>query len=199
VLLIGGNSGAGKSVISRRLAKRFGVGLAEVDDFRLVLQRMTTPEQQPDLHRILALLDLTAPSLSPASVACEALIAVARTVSHALEIVIANHVATEAPAILEGDGIAPALAAQRVFAGREVGCAVRAVFLVEEDRAQLLRNALAKGRGFEELPFGYRERSIELSWRYGQWLREECMRHHVPLIAPRPWATLDERIVCAIQ
>ena len=31
VLLFGGNSGAGKTVISRWLAKRFGVGLAEVD------------------------------------------------------------------------------------------------------------------------------------------------------------------------
>jgi hypothetical protein len=65
--------------------------LAEVDDFRLVLERMTTPEQQPALHALLAAGSGT--DLLPTAV-CDSLITVAQVVPHALEIVVANHVAT---------------------------------------------------------------------------------------------------------
>ena len=199
VLLIGGNSGSGKTVVSRSLARRYGVGLAEVDDFRLVLERMTTPEQQPALHRLLVLLDVTTQSLAPSPVARDALIAAAQSVSHALEIVVANHVATDTPTILEGDGIVPAFAAQRVFAGRDVDRAVRAVFLIEEDKDWLLQNAIDKGRGFEQLPAGFQEHYIEVSWLYGQWLRREAMEHCVPAIVPRPRETLEERVIDAVR
>jgi len=199
VLLIGGNSGSGKTVISRCLARRFGVGLAEVDDFRLVLERMTTPEQQPTLHQLLALSDAGAQSLASSKVACDALIAAARTVSHALEIVVANHVATDTPTILEGDGIVPAFAAQRVFAGCGVDHAVRAVFLVEEDKEWLLRNAIEKERGFEQLPVDFQERYIDVSWLYGQWLRQEATHHGRPVVVPRPRETLEERIINVVR
>ena len=199
VLLIGGNSGSGKTVVSRRLARRFSAGLAEVDDFRLVLERMTTPEQQPALHRLLALLDVTVQSLAPSPVACDALIAAAQSVSHALEIVVANHIATDTPTILEGDGIVPAFAAQRVLAGCDVDHAVRAVFLIEGDKGWLLQNAIDKGRGFEQLPADFQEHYIEVSWLYGQWLRREAIHHNVPVVVPRPRETLQERIVDALR
>ena len=35
---------------SYRLAQHFGIGITEVDDFQVLLERMTTPEQQPALH-----------------------------------------------------------------------------------------------------------------------------------------------------
>jgi 2-phosphoglycerate kinase len=199
VLLIGGNSGAGKTAISRRLARRFSVGLAEVDDFRLVLERMTTPEQQPALFRLLALLDVNAQSLASPQVACDALVEAAQVVSHALEIVVANHVATNTPTILEGDGIVPATAAQRVFAGCDVDHAVRAVFLVEQEKTQLLQNAFDKGRGFERLPADFQEHYIDTSWLYGQWLQRNAVRHGLPVVPPRPWETLEERVVSAIE
>ena len=50
VLLVGGASGVGKTSVSYRLAQHFGAGLTDTDDFRDVLERMTTPEQQPALH-----------------------------------------------------------------------------------------------------------------------------------------------------
>jgi tRNA A37 N6-isopentenylltransferase MiaA len=37
VLLLGGPSGAGKTAVSYRLARHFGVGITEVDDFQVVL------------------------------------------------------------------------------------------------------------------------------------------------------------------
>jgi len=49
-LLIGGASGVGKTSVSYRLAHHYAVGITEVDDFQVILERMTTPEQQPILH-----------------------------------------------------------------------------------------------------------------------------------------------------
>src|SRR5690348_6357702 len=88
VLLIGGHSGTGKTVVARTLARQWSLALTEVDDFRLVLQRVTTPAQQPALHAMLA--DLGDPG-TPAEALCRDLIAVAEVMSTALEIVIANH------------------------------------------------------------------------------------------------------------
>ena len=199
VLLIGGNSGAGKTVIARQLAQHFAVGLAEVDDFRLVLERMTTQEQQPALHRLLTLLDVNTQTRAMPQVAQDALIEVAQVVSHALEIVVANHVATHTPTILEGDGILPAFAAQHVFAGLDVEGAVQAVFLIEENKNQLHQNALAKGRGFEQLPTAFQEHYIDVSWQYGRWLQREATRYSVPIVPSRPWDTLEERFVRSIR
>jgi 2-phosphoglycerate kinase len=50
VLLLGGAAGTGKTAVSYRLARHFGVGITEVDDFQVVLECMTTPQQQPVLH-----------------------------------------------------------------------------------------------------------------------------------------------------
>ena len=50
VLLLGGASGTGKISVSYKLARYFGVGITEVDDLHIVLETMTTPEQQPQFH-----------------------------------------------------------------------------------------------------------------------------------------------------
>jgi hypothetical protein len=49
VLLLGGASPVGKTSVSHELARHFGVSLVEVADFQAVLERMTTPEEQPEL------------------------------------------------------------------------------------------------------------------------------------------------------
>jgi 2-phosphoglycerate kinase len=51
VLLLGGASGVGKTQIASKLAALFGAGLTEIDDFQIVLERMTNPEEYPELHR----------------------------------------------------------------------------------------------------------------------------------------------------
>ena len=190
VLLIGGHSGAGKTVVARQLARRYGLGLSEVDDVRLVLQRMTPPEQQPGLHFFVGA-DLHQWSM-PELVA--RLVTVNEHVCSALEIVVANHVATDTALILEGDGILPAFAAQARFADLQVGQAVRSVFIMEQDRTQLFGNMQRRGRGFDTFGASEQQRWVELSWRYGQWLAAQARQHSVPLVAARPWATLAARI-----
>jgi 2-phosphoglycerate kinase len=192
VLLLGGHSGTGKTIVSRRLAQRFGVALAEVDDFRLVLERMSTPEELPTLHNLIAC--ASRPDIQPQSLS-QALIEAAETISYALEIVVANHVNTNTPIVLEGDGITPAFSSRRVYANLETSDLVRAVFLIEQDEKQLFQNAVERKRGFHELELEHQQRLVRASWLYGQWLQREAMRHGVPGISPRPWETLEERII----
>jgi 2-phosphoglycerate kinase len=194
VLLLGGSSGVGKTVVARQVGHRLGVPWVQVDDLRLALQRVTTPAQQPALHFFLH--TEAAWRLPPATL-CEHLIAVGEVVSQAIEIVIAHHVATALPLVLEGDGILPALAAQRTVASLDVGDQVRAVFLVEPDEVVLLDTMHGRGRGYDDKPTEEQRTQARMNWLYGQWLQREALRHGLPLLAARPWSTLAERIIAA--
>src|SRR5207249_322315 len=88
VFLLGGASGAGKTSLSYRLARHFDVALTEVDDFQVVLECLTTPEQQPVLH-----FWRTHPAphtLQPANIVTHT-IAVGNVLLPALAAVIVNH------------------------------------------------------------------------------------------------------------
>ena len=186
VLLIGGASGVGKTSVSYRLAQRFGVGLTEIDDFQIVLERLTTPEQQPVLHFFRTHPDEWRRMSEEERLAFA--IRYAEVMAEALELVIANHLESGTPIALEGDFILPALAVRETYDGAPAAGRVRAVFLYEEE-GQIARNYLAR-EGREQ---GGRARA---SWRYSEWLRREAARLGVPAIAARPWATVLER-ACA--
>lgn len=50
ILLIRRASGVGKTRLSYSLARHYGITLAELDDFQVVLETATPPAQQPLLH-----------------------------------------------------------------------------------------------------------------------------------------------------
>src|SRR5215212_9580763 len=100
VLLLGGASATGKTAVSYRLAQYFGVGITEVDDFQVLLERMTTPEQQPVLHFWRT---HPAPDQLSAAEIMEQGLAVGQVMAAGLEAVIANHLETQTPVVLEGD------------------------------------------------------------------------------------------------
>lgn len=186
VLLVGGASGVGKSQVGPALASVFGAAFTAVDDVHAVLERMTTPEQYPVLHmwrlhpdQVLALDDdgMLAHTLEYASV-----------VTQALEPVIANHLEEHTPVVLEGDFVLPALATMSEYGGFPAEGRIRGLFVYEKDEAQIARNFHA--REGEEQP-----RRARASWRYSEWLREECARLGVPAIPARPWNTVVKRAV----
>lgn len=195
VLLFGGASGVGKTSVSYRLAHAFRVGLTEVDDFQIVLQRMTTPEQQPALHywRLHAAEVLRMDD--------EQMLAHTRSVadamSGAMEFVIGNHLASHAPVVLEGDFLLPSLATRPAYDDVPAGGQVRAVFLYEEDEyeedeGQILANFRAR-EGKEQA------RRARASWYYSEWLRRDAERLGLPAVPARPWDTVLERVIAALQ
>lgn len=191
VLLLGGPAGAGKTSVSYRLAHHFGIGITEVDDFQVILERMTTPAEQPALHYW-----HTHPEAANQSAEemVKQLIAVGQAMAPALEAVITNHLDSQAPIILEGDFILPMLVASPSFAESSTNSQVRALFLYEESEEQLQRNFLLR-----EPEHGLQEKRARVSWLYGQWLKQEAERVEAIALPARPWNDLFERILMAIK
>jgi 2-phosphoglycerate kinase len=50
VLLVGGASGVGKTTLARELAGHYGISVLHIDDLQVALEKLTTPDQQPELH-----------------------------------------------------------------------------------------------------------------------------------------------------
>ncbi len=190
VLLIGGASGTGKTSVSYRIARHFGIGITEIDDFQVVLERMTTPEQQPILHYWDT--HPEAMQLPPKEIV-KLSVAVAEVMMPAVEAVIANHLEARAPVVLEGDYLLPELAAQPVFTNIISNGRVRAVFLYEPDEAQITANYLQR-----EPEAGDQSFRARVSWLYGEWLRLAAERLGVTVIHARPWETVFERVLEAI-
>lgn len=191
VLLLGGPSGTGKTAVSYRLAKHYGVGITEIDDFHVLLVRMTTPEQQPALHFWKT--NPASEQLSAAEIMTH-LLEDGRAMTPGLDAVIGNHLETQIPVVLEGDFIHPALAAQTSFSGQRNDLRVRAVFLHEPDEQQLVNNFLLR-----EPERGPQTKRAQVSWLHGQWLKQEAERLGLPVVAARPWGTVLERTIAAVS
>jgi 2-phosphoglycerate kinase len=203
ILLIGGGSGVGKTGLARAVASQAACSVLLADDLRLGIQQVTTPLQHPTFHTFPS--DEAAASL-PADEFRDGLIAVARAMSPALQAVMAHHYFVDGagPLVIEGDALLPQLAAQEDLA--ELGISqnsvettrVRSVFLVEPSEEALLRNMRDRGRGFETLGPLEQRTYAHASWLYGQWLADQARRYGRPIVEPRPWRTLLERVNRAI-
>ncbi len=111
VLLIGGPSGVGKTIAAQQVGIRLGMPWVQVDDLRLALQHSgaVLPEGTAALYFFLQTPNVW--TLPPEQLR-DALIAVGEGMAPAIEVVIANHVDTLAPVVIEGDGILPSLFAR---------------------------------------------------------------------------------------
>jgi 2-phosphoglycerate kinase len=189
VLLLGGASGVGKSQISRRLARHFDAEVTAVDDIYLALERMTSPEQYPEVHRWRLspeeVLGLDDEGMLDHALGC------ASVVAEALEPVIAEHLESSEAAVFDGDFLLPSLAAKSSFDDVPADGRVSALFLLEDEQ-QLARNFLAR-EGHEQA------RRARASWRYSEHLRQECARFGIHAIEARPWDTVLDRAIDAIR
>lgn len=195
VLLIGGHSASGKTTVAAQIGRSLGIPWMMVDDLRLAFQRarVRLPEGTDALH-----FDET-PHFwrRPPEELRDALIAVGEVMSPALEVVVENHVDQDAPIVIEGDGILPSLLSRPPLLERSG--TIRAAFLVEPDESVILDNTLARGKGFVA---GRTEAELRVDaharWLFGQWLAREAVRYGLPVVEPRPWETLAERLVAVI-
>lgn len=191
-LLIGGPSGVGKSSISYLLAQQWRVGITEVDDIVIALEELTTPTQQPEIHFWRTHPDAAAEL--PVDDILVHQINLARALAPALRAVIANHIETSMPVILDGDYLLPEFCVDTDSGTNTTIERVRSVFVYEDDEAQIVSNFLQREPGA-----GPQHKRAQVSWRYGQWLQEECARYDQIAIRARPWDTLAVRIERALQ
>jgi 2-phosphoglycerate kinase len=191
VLLLGGASGVGKTAVSYRLAQHFAVGITETDDFQVLLERMTTPEQLPVLHW-----RRTDPAFARASARkmMRHSLEVGRAMRPGLEGVIACHLKERTPVLLQGGHLLPALAAQPSYMVLPNDGRVHAVFLHEPHEHQILANYLSR-----EPQFSPQIKRARASWLKSQWLKQEAERYGFPVVCARPWETVLERLIAAVS
>lgn len=191
VLVIGGASGSGKTSLSYRLARHFGIGITEADDIHQALMRMTTPEQQPILHYW-----NTHPETRqwPAERILAHFIELCEQMAPAYGAVIANHLESDVPLVLEGDYLLPSLAAKSSFDGWPNEGRVVGLFIHEEDEEQFVQNYLLR-----EPNSGRQERRARVSWLHSRWLVEEVGRVGGIIVPARPWEDGLERIVAMLE
>jgi 2-phosphoglycerate kinase len=190
VLLIGGASGTGKTRLSYPLAHRFGLPIVEVDDIVEALMAMTTPEQQPALHHWAT--HAEAARLPPEGI-LKLHLATAEALEPALAAVIANHLDTNTPVVIEGDYLVPRLAARERFGGIPADGRVAAVFLHEPDEARLVANYAGR-----EPADGEQRKRARVSALFGEWLIAEASLYGAPVIMPRPWSSLERRVLAVL-
>ncbi|MEU7241149.1 hypothetical protein [Streptomyces sparsogenes] len=178
VLVVGGASGMGKTGVGRALARRYDVPVVEVDDIVEALLAVTLPEHLPEVHFWRT--HPEAARQAPESVV-ERQIAIAKALAPAIEAVVANHVGTDTPVILEGDYVLPGPATPTG--------PVRAVFLHEDDEGQVAANYLRR-----EPEAGPQRHRARVSVLYGRWLAAQARAAGVPVVAPRPWEDLAGRV-----
>jgi 2-phosphoglycerate kinase len=191
VMLIGGPSGVGKSVVGAAIGRQLGIPWLQIDDIRLALQfsGLVPPEHHPALFSFLDPKE----RIMPPEIYRDRLIAVGRILSGALRIVIESHIATAVPIVIEGDGILPEFAAamcEQFPAG-----AIRTVFIIENDADRLLANARARGRGIDRDAADALGNGSRAAALYSRWLQREAQRYGLPAISPLPWDTLPQRIL----
>jgi 2-phosphoglycerate kinase len=190
VLLIGGASGTGKTRLSYPLARHFGVPLVEVDDIVEALLVMTTPDQQPALHHWAT--HPEAAQLPPEAI-LQIHLAVTEALGPALAAVVANHLETDTPVIVEGDYLTPAFAAREQFGEASANGRVLSLFLDERDEDQLVENFSGREPGD-----GEQRARARVSALYGEWLAEEAGHWDVRTISARPWSSLRHRVLAIV-
>jgi hypothetical protein len=69
---------------------------------------------------------------------------------------------------------------------------------VEADEAAIEENMRARDRDFLNRPAVERANHNSMNLLYGHWLEQEAKRMGLPVICPRPFDTLKERVLAKI-
>ncbi|WP_189545670.1 AAA family ATPase [Streptomyces gelaticus] len=193
ILLIGGASGVGKSRAAAQLAGESDESkgfVVEFDDVVSAVEAMTTAEHHPALHHFDGIPDTARLTVDQV---LDLQIATARALEPAVLGVVRNRLTVDVPAVIEGDYLTPAAAAEAIREGRAAGRRVRAVFLHEQDPEQILANYAAREPGS-----GEQRHRAQVSAAYSHWLADQAARHGLPVVECRPWTGLAGRVEGAL-
>lgn len=190
VVLVGGASGTGKTQLSTRLARHLGMGMTPIDDLHLAVRTMTTPAQQPELHAWFVHPD---PGALTAEQIVDLHLGASRALLPALEAVVLDHLQEGLPCVMEGSYLLPDLLTRPVLVPAVASGEVRAVFLYEA-KEQVERNLQAR-----EPESGAQSGRARVSGLLNDHFRREAGRCGLPSLAARPWDTLLERALAALD
>src|SRR5687768_10019075 len=104
VLLVGGSSGVGKTVVAGELAHHLSLSLLLLDDVRLALQQATSDETNPELH---VFLKYQKEQWRISGSICADWITLGKAMAKPLNAIFSHHISVPdvGAIIIEGDGI----------------------------------------------------------------------------------------------
>lgn len=202
VLLVGGSSGVGKTLVARELAQNLSISNLLVDDIRLAIQKITTAANEPDIH---VFLNYRNENWERPERICSDWITVGNFMAKPLDAIIAHHVIvpTAGRVIIEGDGILPRLGISSSLhhhanktQNRNV---VHSVFIIEPNEDKIFQNLYTRKRGFESSSQEAQRAFAHASWLFGKWLEEEAKSMGLPTVKARPYDSLAERILETVE
>jgi 2-phosphoglycerate kinase len=158
--------------------------LAEADDVVTALTVLSTPEQQPMLHRWNT--DPGVHAWTPARIA-DHTIEVAEELRRGFEAVIADHIEFAAPLVMEGDYLLPDF-------GVRFGGAVRTVVIAEPDEDLIVANFRAR-----EPHGGEQRRRAQVSALFNTRLTARAGAAGVPVVRSRPFDDAVDRVDAALR
>ncbi|MGH2608045.1 MAG: AAA family ATPase [Tepidiformaceae bacterium] len=215
VYLISGAAGAGKTTVAGALAHDLGAGWLQADTIWRALQGVLQPGSSE--RDALDVDEAIRGGEKPVDAIVTQHIAASRIVCRGLERAIAFELrATYDTLVVDGAWLDPAWMASLRFLRDESDGQVRSLASFDPDvevdarcvvihepaagevkRAMRQRWSTISGQVRATLP---RERlGAEVSWLYGNWLRDEAAEHGLPIITARPRETLHERSRTALD
>lgn len=192
-----GPSGVGKSTAAAEIARRTGTSWLQVDDIRLALQfsDASLPSRTDDLYYFERTPDIWR---RPVDELRQGFINVAEVLAPAVRTIIHSHVVTDAPMVIEGDGILPSLLDDPVLRPLVDAGVIRASCVATPGPDVLLDSLVGRGRGIEvDEPEKHRLQAAA-NHAFGMWLEQEAVRLSVPVVASQPFRMLPDRVMKSI-
>jgi 2-phosphoglycerate kinase len=198
VLVLFGASGTGKSTAAEAIARTRGISALQVDDLRQALQfsGATIPHLNDELYYFLRTPDYP---FRPAAELLRAFIGTAEAMVPAVRVAIDTHVVTNAPVVIEGDGVFPGLVNDPVIRSHIERRTVQFCCLVPRSAQELLENMVDRGRGMDHGDMDRAQRQADANLAFGNWLAEESDRLGIPVVRSRPFGNLVDRILIAVS
>jgi 2-phosphoglycerate kinase len=188
-LLLGGDSGTGKSTVAATLAHDLQLTHVRLDDLWVIARSLADRDTLPAIH---AFVDPHASLARPTEDALRAFVDVMAALEPAIATTVRIHIARGEACVVEGICLSPALAARLRDAHS------RAVFLVEDDPETIWRTMTSRGdRDWLGLSDTERSAAVALGQRLDRWLRDECARYDLPTVPARPWSDAPKRVLAA--
>lgn len=133
----------------------------------------------------------------PTSDPADGLIRVAELLEPALRVIIHSHVVTDAPMILEGDGIHPRLANDTLLRPLVRDGTIQFCCLSTPSQEAILKNMVLRNRGMGGLGDEERAAQAAVYAAFGAWLERESRKVRTPIVPSLPHESLAERILAA--
>lgn len=186
LILLGGAAGAGKSTTAGALARELHAGWLQLDTIWVALQGVFDPAS-PE-YQLLRVDERVRDSNHPVETLVEHHIQASRFVCRALPRALEFELQSHEVLVADGSWLTP----EFVGGLRLPDAALSSVVLHEPDVDEV-RAAMAS-RTSTRLVAPWHTRSVDVAWRYGNWLASEARQHGIAVVAARPRDSLLQRV-----